>query len=138
MIDVEKVISDLQKANRLVWNGEHCDIMDSDDALTVSYAIVDAIAALKAQEPRVLTLEELQSIGKTWDKNTPPYLWVEILDAPEWYTDDKMWVPYSFIRDTINVGSEKYNKDNYLKRWRCWTSKPTDEQRKNTLWMEGD
>lgn len=101
-------------------------------------AIDMAIEAVKAQESRVLTLEELQSIGETWNKNTPPYLWVEILDAPEWYTDDRMWVPYSFIRDTINVGSEKYNKDSYMKNWRCWTSKPTDDQRKNTPWNKAN
>ena len=124
--------------------GNHADEQEPDSRKELfrdwSEITLDTITLLKAQEqePHVLPLEELQSIGETWDKNTPPYIWVEILDAPEWYTDDKMWVSYSFVRDTIKIGSEKYNKDNYMKRWRCWNKKPTDDQLKNTPFNESD
>ena len=45
-----KVIKELEIARKLAWDGEHCNIMDADDALTVSYAITDALALLEAQE----------------------------------------------------------------------------------------
>ena len=43
-MDKDDVIKRLERACQLVWNGEHCDIMDADDALDVAYAIHDAIA----------------------------------------------------------------------------------------------
>ncbi len=57
MPDLEKVLKDLQRASRLAWNGEHCNIMDDDDALDVMYAISDALALLKEQEQKIKKLE---------------------------------------------------------------------------------
>lgn len=143
MIDEDKVLIGLGQhiSGRTPQRCGGCPYFNGDSGYGVSCRdeLLDDIYELletreESQEPHVLPLEELKSIGETWDKNTPPYLWVEILDAPEWYTDDMIWVPYSFIRDTIKIGSEEYNKDNYMKRWRCWNKKPTDDQRKNTPW----
>lgn len=52
MIEFKKVIDNLRKARRLAFDGEQCQIMDTDDALSVGYAIDDAIQLLKEQEPR--------------------------------------------------------------------------------------
>ena len=53
MADREKVIKALKLAASLVWNSNEgqCEIMDSDDALTVAHAIRDALELLKDQEP---------------------------------------------------------------------------------------
>ena len=51
MTDINIIINNLITARKLAWNGESCNIMDDDDALTVKYAISDAIEFLKEQQP---------------------------------------------------------------------------------------
>ena len=53
MNNPEKIIEDLKRAQRLVWDTkeQHCNIMDNDDALTVRYAIFDAISILEPVPP---------------------------------------------------------------------------------------
>lgn len=76
-LDRDEVISNLEMAARLVWDGEHCNIMDDDDALTVSYAIADAINLLKDQEPRKPHYTRLEYIveGKTVSVKHPECPW---------------------------------------------------------------
>ena len=52
MADREKVISELELAASLAWDSDEgqCEIMDSDDALTVAHAIRDALELLKDQK----------------------------------------------------------------------------------------
>ena len=102
-------------------------------------AAKDAIAMLKAQEPRVMTLEEVRKTPYT----KPIYL--ELLKSDvhmalispiqkmrvkgyvEMYTDDE---------DVGLLNYEMYLKESYGKTWRCWTSRPTDAQREATLWED--
>lgn len=90
----------------------------------------DAIALLKAQEPRIMTLEEVKSA-------TGSDLFLEISGHP----DTK---PYMTAVTLEGVGSKgisvygntfdfvRYNLRAY--GWRLWTSRPTDEQRERTPW----
>lgn len=75
-----------------------------------------AIALLKAQEPRVLTLGEARNVE---------VVWVEDRSTREIY-------PY-IVKNNMN-DSKLYK---YGVQWRCWTSCPTDEQRKMTPWETG-
>ena len=95
-------------------------------------------AAPKAQEPRVMTLEEVQKTPYT----KPTYL--ELLKSDvhmalispiqkmrvkgyvEMYTDDE---------DVGLLNYEMYLKESYGKTWRCWTSRPTNSQREATPWV---
>ena len=55
MTDRETVISELELAVSLAWNSDEgqCEIMDSDDALTVAHAILDALELLEDEpEPK--------------------------------------------------------------------------------------
>lgn len=99
--------------------------------------VYDAIALLKAQEPKVMTLEEVQKTPYT----TPIYCeWREgevhtalirptqkmrVKGYVEMYTDDE---------DIGLLNYEMHIMDSYGKTWRCWTSRPTDEQREATPW----
>lgn len=94
----------------------------------------DTIALLKAQEPRVMTLGDLRDIGSVWELNTPPYLWMEINPSYRWTRG--FWVAWREIYDMIDGLHPTYDADNYGKMWRCWTSRPTDEQRKATSWQQ--
>lgn len=87
---------------------------------------------LKAQEPRVLMLGGLRDIGSVWELNTPPYLWMEINPSYRWTRG--FWVAWREIYDMIDGLHPTYDADNYGKIWRCWTSRPTDEQREATPW----
>lgn len=92
----------------------------------------DALALLKAQEPHVMTLGDLRDIGSVWELNTPPYLWMEINPAYRWTRG--FWVAWREIYDMIDGLHPTYDADNYGSIWRCWISRPTDEQREKVKW----
>ena len=95
--------------------------------------INDATALLRAQEPSVMTLGDLRSIGSVWELNTPPYLWMEINPSYRWTRG--FWVAWSEIYDMIDGLHPTYDADNYQKIWLCGTSRPTDEQKEATPWQ---
>lgn len=87
----------------------------------------DALALLREQEPRVLTLEELKSI-KTWNRNTPPYLWVEDITGR-----DNRWKYWRAIRESLNLPGTM-GVQNYGTVWRVWNLQPTPEQTRDMPW----
>lgn len=92
----------------------------------------DALALLKVQEPRVMTLGDLRDIGSVWELNTPPYLWMEINPSYRWTRG--FWVAWREIYDMIDGLHPTYDADNYGKTWRCWTSRPDEKRREETPW----
>jgi len=129
MADREKVIGDLEE--QIAW------IRDNDFHKFPGWghavlAMRDALALLKEQEARVMTLGDLRSIGSVWELNTPPYLWMEINPSYRWTRG--FWVAWREIYDMIDGLHPTYDADNYQKIWRCWTSRPTDEHRQAVKW----
>ena len=94
----------------------------------------DALALLKAQEPRVMTLDELRQL-----EHTDHIIWIEANGDPESF-DGYAEVTTNLITKDIEFfvpGNEvEFTPDNknYGKLWRCWTSKPTNKQRRDTPW----
>lgn len=107
--------------------------VDENNTLVPQEIVLDIIALLKAQEPRVMTLGDLRDIGSEWELNTPPYLWMDINSSYRWSRG--FWVAWREIYDMIDGLHPTYDADNYGKIWRCWTSRPTDEQRE-AKWNE--
>lgn len=102
-------------------------------------AIDKAIEALTAQEPRVMTLEEIGSALKM-------PLWKETKRAhKDLYTG---WVLAYDIQKGLGITGTRlgmsepsgrvvwYSLDDYGKTWRCWTSRPSDAQREAANWDE--
>jgi hypothetical protein len=95
----------------------------------------DALALLKAQEPRVITLEEVQALHANdvvWleDKGKPNIIPGIVRNRHLWPHSATMVT--NFMRgDGCKVTADD---DDYGKRWRCWTSRPTDAQREATPW----
>lgn len=95
---------------------------------------MDALELLKAQQPKVMTLEEVKSsIGEA--------IWFE---SRHTYMSKKgFWIIPSLIAHNIllryvHSGSSHYSElglNDYHKIWRCWTSKPTEKQREETPWQ---
>lgn len=95
--------------------------------ISLQNIIDDIIGLLKEHEARVMTESEI--------KNHNGYIWCEYID------DDLLTV--SFISDgkLYDRGELPYNVnmlawENYGKGWRCWSARPTEEQRKAAKWDE--
>lgn len=100
----------------------------------------DALALLKALEPRLLTLEEVL--------NADDFVWAEIYTPKKWswcvvYAKISPLVGNDeivLIEEDCGTGWTK-NKSEYGKRgfldggWRCWSARPTEDQRRNEPWQ---
>lgn len=98
----------------------------------------DALALLKEQEPRVLTLDEVRR-DREW------VVWIEC-DASKtqnigqykgkvsWYNKHLGdWERFL----TIESGEYLFREsDEYGKTWRCWNARPTPDQMRDTKWGE--
>ncbi len=106
------------------------DADDSDMTKAINTA-VRAMRLLKAQEPRVMTLEEVKSsVGNdmyleiSTRTDETPYITAATLDS----AGQKGVV---FYCDHFNFVA--YNRRLY--GWRCWTSRPDEKMRAETPWQ---
>lgn len=119
MPDREKVIKGLEAIKETL-----ADMRDWQGVTWVD----DALALLKAQEPRVLTWEELV-------ERKPFVLWVEdhatgarlfrLVYIDGIYRD----IAYDYILDFCDM-----NRIEYGKTYRLWTEKPTEAQMEAVAW----
>lgn len=118
--------------------------LEYGDPLSESYdiAVATVIAALKAQEPRVMSMEDIcESIEH--DKRISVYLQQKdgICREPRPALYTNLYGEGIDLRlgvDYVDYGGwleqiVLYTKE-YLKTWCCWTSRPTDEQRQAVRW----
>lgn len=104
---------------------------DRWDIYAVLCDMVDEIIVLmKAQEPRVMTLEEVIALKE----NTPVY--IEHLNG---YHGWDVYVGIDPVDNDITTGapwspSEYWPQSSYLDAWRCWTSRPDEKVRAETPW----
>ena len=106
--------------------GEFKDVrLSKEDAACI-------LALLKEHEPRVLTLNEAAADQEVWTEvklrgteHIP--LFISIL----WLTDDVK----DFELELMGKSKKAFMlSKEYGKTWRCWSAKPTDEQRKAVKW----
>jgi len=98
--------------------------------------IVDAIdlviEALKAQEPRAMTWEEAQA-----NVQNGPFIIIEVRDSTGSEVDFGVLVgDYYEMSEGSVLTVEDFGmmKDDYGKRFRLWTSRPTKEQMEAIPW----
>lgn len=139
MIDCEKVVGNLQILR--TWcavNPRHGMGLDSGECEKAVGWLDDALALLKAYQPRVLTLDEIEDGESYWFEGES--YWCS--DGKEFVTrpvicvhrEDDAQKPY--ITFVWQFGTFSWELEDYGKTWRCWTSRPTDEQRKAVKWDE--
>lgn len=136
MADIREVINDLDCC--LEGLCDACSHKNSDAPGGCKDELMyHAMLILQAQEPRVMSLEEAQAALHTetvvWteceEKNGDKLLYVGLhMNGTDYFTmqDD------SVIEETDldgGMGAELYGK-----KYRFWTSQPTDEQMEATLW----
>lgn len=136
MPDREKVIKGLECCSAM--SGDECrrcpyssDCRDEILPVGMLHLANDALELLKGQEPRVLTLEDVKAFD--WD-----YCYLEEERLPgkgyravcgDYALTCITWPCVTSMR--IQHGDESYGR-----KWRCWSAKPTDEQRKAVKWDE--
>lgn len=111
-------------------------------------AIRFAIALLREQEPRVLTVNEVKRIGAdnfgALSSEDLTILWIEEFGknygiepvVVKWDEDDWNGEPNDIVR-VYYFGSdidEEFYLNEYNKTWRLWTDKPTETQRMGAAW----
>lgn len=139
MTDEEKILSDLKGIAEyfmeLYREEEDREVYDQhyDRMVVVSNACNLIEELLKDQEPRVLTLEELRSLN-----GTDHFVWFEDNGGYDFYDCYAEVITYRNNVELNTFGSEvEFEPDNeeYGKTWRCWSSRPTDEQREAVPWQ---
>ena len=123
MPDREKVIKDFEDAVRKA-HGEGWDFVDllTEDGFEI-------LSLLKEQEPRVMTLEEVKAFG--WDYC---YLEEERLPGKEYRMVCGDYALTCITWPCVASMRIQHGDNNYGKKWRCWSAKPTDEQRQAVKW----
>lgn len=90
----------------------------------------DILALLREQEPRVMTAEEIQEDELVWiEVPQSDEIWPALLRESDWF-DHPTWVMRGYAL------AAHYLPNRYGKDWRCWTARPTDEQREAVKWNE--
>jgi hypothetical protein len=107
-----------------------------DDARKLITAQRERIKELEAaQTARVMSLEELEDALDT-------VVWVEEPEFENFADHYALIMAYShkvgFVRVSFGFAEMpvdcEYEYEDYGKKWRCWTQRPTDEQRKAVPW----
>ena len=133
-MDREKVISKLQILR--TWCAVNPDYnmgLPVDDCVKAVGWLDDALALLRhevsAQEPRVMTLEDVKE-GEAY--------WLEMRGIASEYAICKLndHGDSAFLDFAVQFGGKTLESDRYGKTWRCWTSRPTDEQREAIPWEQ--
>ena len=135
MADLEKTINDLVdiEANMTFYKHPESAKM-----------VRDAIELLKEQQPRLLTIEEIEEAIDT-------VVWIEskfeFENAFENTSDNYALILfYSRPHKEIGVHFVTTDHGDYIrlpyeqngKKWRVWNKRPTDEQRKAVPWKDGE
>ena len=87
-----------------------------------------ALALLKAQEPRVLTSSELQPDNLVWiEVPQSGEIWPALLRKTDWF-GHPTWAMRGYALAAY------YLHEGYGRDWRCWSARPTYEQREEAAW----
>lgn len=123
----EKVIKGLECCDGYCDDETGCpfDVLEPFDCQKQLRA--DAIALLKAQEPKVLALDEIHRGMAVWLED------VDKADVILAIGGSSGGGCKCFI--TVDDRSIAPHDSDYGVRWRAWTREPTAEQRRETHWM---
>lgn len=96
-----------------------------------------AIILLKKQEPQIMTMEEVKQHdnqdGCVWFERPTYNAVAAFVRQDEEFTE--IISPYLL---GMPINHVYVSNTSYGETWRCWTSHPTPEQMRDTLWEEND
>ena len=123
----EKVIAELERVADEANPWEESPPLRCD----ISYPLlIDALTLLKAQEPRVMTLEEAFGADECWLERKDGCITVADIalngqDKGGYDVDS---------RELNTLRSYIFHSGYYGKYWRCWTARPDEKRRAETPW----
>lgn len=135
--DLEKVIKELNDIHAVACGlGDDECYLNSIGIKQLQTLINDATELLRVQMPRVMCAAEVADCPEgtvLWVEERQGVTWnlfpLEIETSsshPDTGTDYLFFITYHDIR--------KFECSEYNQTWRCWTSRPTDEQREAVKW----
>ena len=137
MISREKVIKGLECCMFGQPEGLGCDrvpcpyndIEDCEGALHY-----DALALLKAQEPHVMTIDDMRDLryGDFAIIEQMPGIIIPAIVADNIELNNNLTVLQ--VVTPLSNGRLNADYEYYGKTWRCWTSRPSTEQRESVKW----
>lgn len=89
----------------------------------------DVLSLLKEQEARVMTMSEVKAFD--WDYC---YLEEERLPGKEYRAVCGDYALTCITWPCVTSMRIQHGDESYGRKWRCWSAKPTDEQRKTVKW----
>ena len=136
----EQVIEGLNGIHAVDWGmGNDACYLNSIGIKQLQTLLNDATALLRSQEPRVMTLDEAQSIRDcgtlVWLETSGGYEGTRYKAIPAIVSDNTHGIlPEDAMHfyNTAGRAWNSYNRD--ICGWRLWTAEPTDEQREATPW----
>lgn len=133
MVDREKVIYSIERCICHVPDACRDCAYDAGHPYNecVEMMLKDALSLLKAQEPRVMAYDEMMKaeicfLEVKGIEQIDPFIRFEVDDKSYWSS------PYTNNED--NPFELLAEQEEYLINARCWTSRPTDEQREKVKW----
>lgn len=130
----EKVIRGLEVCNQYRFFGRDCYgcpyCGEEFSVCNIQDMLDDALSLLKEQEPRVMTLDET----------------IASCENPVWLEENTLqgsygaWGVVKGVREkynAVNIGGVRFGywpRAKYNISWRCWSARPTEEQRKAVKW----
>lgn len=143
MPDREKVMWSLARCSCGVPDAcSDCCYDNWPSRICVQHLTNDALALLKAQEPRVMTLEEVRQERICWIEDADDGMMTRLFPATMFGTGKYAsgLKSYMFLAQkpwAVDVNNYEwwYIIADYEQTWRCWTSRPTDEQREAIPWL---
>jgi len=138
MADLQKVIKGLECCIVGAMKCDECPYIavEGETVLACQGKLTeDAVSSLKAQEPRVMTLEEIEDALDN-------VVWLDIPGAENLADGFSLIMAYSRKNGFVlldspfgdNPSQERFEYTDYNKTWRCWSTRPTEEQRRETPW----
>ena len=133
MTKLEKVVNALELCTHPSCEGlcKYCGYNNQPKCLIQKD--IDALELLKVQQPRVLTWKELIDVtDPVWyEERDGISSWALCIDVTRGNAYEDM--SYEFFENYDNSYIREY-ADKCNVYWRCWTARPTDEQRKAVKW----
>ena len=130
----KKVIKGLECCSQMA--GKACNecpyVNECEEGLMagVAHLADNALSLIKGQEPRVLTLDEIQAMPCDTPICVEEYYGSMYMDIYNGIDADST----DFITGNVHMECSYWIREEYGTLYRFWSAKPTEEQRKEVKW----
>lgn len=145
-VDGEKVVNGLECCLHNDHKNCHYNRDDIKDTVCTTEMMSDALALIRQQQERIKELEAAQTAKWMTEEYIKCCLQIGEVVWLEWRRENKInpAIYYRLVNNGGDEAAEFHVLDGFIgarlacygTEWRCWTQRPTDEQRKAVKWDE--